>query len=931
MVSVLRESFGTGKSQFRIRQERALQSAKDALFGSGEVRSFSGGGGISRAQGQGSPFKDPLAAQRAQATKLERERPGIQKGVEQTQAKIDAFNKIQIAINKGEPVPRDAVKFLGLKSTDLIGSRFRNLRDTLTNQQENTNAQIESYNQRVSKISKQIARPTQIEQETQTSLVDRGRNIKLLKKATTNPLAVASFERPEVLTQKRTVQPRQINNLPEGQRAATALGFSPVIGLGIGLASQARQRNLQGQPSIIDTFVKESGTAVFGDAGTETGQFQSGEGQIRTLPFLTRKGGAAERAGSAFFGITGYGREVGERVGGPIGGFVGGLISTPIAGFAGAFEAGPGTAIRALQKGAVEPTFGEFAGDVYGLAGDLVVLPRGAVTTAAKGTSVFSSLAPKALKGLSALEKGQSIYAGAPLTNFLAINAPKILSGAKTVAKIGKKPVVYFPTLAATSILAPEVSEGLVKASFGKDASAPGVEQTIQRTTERAQEIQGASGFKLPEFNIGGLQLDSTTGGLGAGLGFGVLGENRKSFGGLSRSQVKKVALEEAKASGLSGAQAERAAKIATESFFARQLGGLTGLLSTEVTTELAGRSIIGTSIKKSLTGQAVGIGTKQALKKTFTTTAKTIPAFAGLGFYEGIVGQATSDLLTRRTKSVTDLPQAVASDPFRFGIAGLAGAVSAPLIGGTVIAGGTFKTLKRGSKIGAGVEKGFLGAGYALDPLEQPGDFIAGFIGPNEPSFRIRTVTGTSTQEARPGVKISKRTPVSILEPLQSTSVKSPSVIERGAPSIYSGTPTSVENSIFNLGTPSPQSINNVFSDFVPEEEPDDTPQKETDIEDVLEQEVPATESVFSISTGVPVSKSGIPPFFPFLPGAGGGRGRGSRQRKTFFNEFFAATSLLGPRLRKSARTRTKSPNILDSFLKPRTKKRTKTKKRRR
>jgi len=307
----------------------------------------------------------------------------------------------------------------------------------------------------------------------------------------------------------------------------------------------------------------------------------------------------------------------------------------------------------------------------------------------------------------------------------------------------------------------------------------------------------------------------------------------------------------------------------------------------------------------------------------------------AGLGVYEGIVGQGVSDIGTRRIKGAAELPKAIVEDPFRYLGAAAAGGISAPLLGGAVIAGGTYRALRKGSKAGTVVEKGFLGLGYGLDPLEEPGDFLAGFIGAPEPRFRVRTVTGTQTQDVGKGVKVQAKVPVNILEAMTGIpTTQRVSNIQRGRTSIYGGIGTLTD--IFGSGVPTntnvntPQPINNIFADFLGPEQPIDNDIIDQSIQEQTQQEVPTIQNVFSISTGVPASKIGVPPFFPLLPSTGegfGGRGRG---RSKYLNEFLAATSLLGPNLlrqaRKTARSRS-SP--LDNFLNYGKTKRSKSKRR--
>ena len=89
---------------------------------------------------------------------------------------------------------------------------------------------------------------------------------------------------------------------------------------------------------------------------------------------------------------------------------------------------------------------------------------------------------------------------------------------------------------------------------------------------------------------------------------------------------------------------------------------------------------------------------------------------------------------------------------------------------------------------------------------------------------------------------------------------------------------------------------------------------------------------NILNVNTpiGVPVSKLGPPPFIPFFPAGGGGRGRAVRGRKTFFNEFFAAGALLGKDLRKRGLQVAKERKRGIGILTPR-KRRRKSKKRRR
>jgi len=868
---------------------------------------------IAPSGGVSPPYRD-LEAEKA--VKLRQEKERIERKVIVTTAKVSALNEAQNALNTRGFIPAPTIQKIkseyGLaQNTIVTPTLLQRLKNETAAEQTKLMGQVENYNIQAASIRQEI-RPTEVQPQP-VSFIDRGPLVSVQRAGQPVPGTLATAEARETII-ARQQQAKGGVKLPEAKNP-------------------------------IESFILGVGESVYGLPGTETGYFETGEGKVKTLPYFTRKGGITQRAGEAFYGSALFGKEFGGRVAGPVGAGVGTVAGVAVGGFLGAFEAGPGTAIRALQKGAIEPSLGPFAGEVYSVAGTYLVGTRGLV----KGISKAPKIVGKIPSALRFLERGKSIYAAPGIAGKAAVTAEKIGLGfnlGKTGARLGsytgkaekvgaalgkttqiagriaKTPFVKYPSLGAVSIAAPSAGEAIIRGSYGEFAQKPKVETTIARGFERIQKVQASRGAKLPEFQIGGFQLEGTTGSLGSELGFGLLGERAPSLGGITRKEAKTIFLQEAFKAGLTGAEAEKAAKIATQSYFGRQAGGIIGLTAVESTTELGGRALIGKSIRSSLTGKAIGLGTGEAFKKTITTTAKTIPYFAGLGAYEGFVGIGTTELVTRRARTPAELPARVAADPLRFAGGAIAGAISAPLLGGTVIAGGTYKTLRKGSKLGAGIERGALGLGYALDPLEEPGDYLATVIGTAEPRFRVRTITGVSTQEAKKGVKVKTKVPISILEDI--TGISSVEKRPRGGiitPGSF--TPSGVPTSSF-IGTPAPVDV--LFSEFFPQTVPETQTQTETELQEQLQQEVPEIATTFNVPVGVPSSKVGVPPFFPIAPfdTGGGGRGKG-RGRKTFFNEFLAAQAILGTSLTRQATKQAKRQKSFFGF-----KKRKKSKKRR-
>lgn len=187
---------------------------------------------------------------------------------------------------------------------------------------------------------------------------------------------------------------------------------------------------------------------------------------------------------------------------------------------------------------------------------------------------------------------------------------------------------------------------------------------------------------------------------------FGVIGQESAKI----RADFEAAAKQEAIKQGFNQQTAGQIAKDLGKMRAGGELGSFVGVVGLSAAVEKAGQQIIGKSVSKAVAGQK---GIEIGLKKGFQIAAKETPKFIGLGIFEGGLSQAAIDV--GRGQKVT---------PERVALGALGGAVSAPILGVPILAGG----IARGP-LAKGISKGLYAIGGALDPSEPLGDVIAGSI----------------------------------------------------------------------------------------------------------------------------------------------------------------------------------------------------------
>lgn len=807
-------------------------------------------------------FVDPLIERQNQLTgqrgNLDSERAVID-------AKTAALNRAVNLQARGIPVPSDVYAQMGISP----GQGLAVARGRITEERNQFNQKTQSFNKEAQEFNVELAKPTSAEITARASLLDRGARVQ-----------TSAVERGGIPTRAAALALPPKGSLPE-KFGGTAAVVVP------------------GEKNIFEDI----GVVLAGRSGTEQGG----------IPF-TGAGGIFARTQKAFYEPLRAGSEYGERVGGAPGKVVGAVAGAGLGGFFGIFEAGIGTAGLALyEKPVTRLTGSETAGQVAGTLFSFLSGPTagmGAAKTLGKGGLTAAKLLPLALlKAETVAQRGKSVYAGGTffgqsarasgnlikgfesglsgvgVSGLYAGRGERIAAGVGGVLRGGvravQQPLVKYPLTFGVLPFAPLAAGGL--AGMGESEEYKRLIQTPlggvgrERGFEKIRAMQASEGFFAQ---------------IGGELGLGFYGGEKSKVGGVSVSNAQQAFKEGFLESGFSSGQAERLAVAQTRIYKAQQAGGIIGQIGVSIGDELGGTATISPIISRGLIGQAVGLSAKEAGKKAGKLTGQTLTRFAGFGAVEGLESTAISDFTQGRP---------LGKDPFRYAFGGIAGAVSAPLLGGLTIYGATYRAFRGGKSVfGAGVEKGALSAGYITDVFEKAGDDLARMFGKTEPRFRIRTVQGipslTETSEVggrrgRGETAISTffRTPVGVQTPV--------SFIE----SIFTPTDTDIPT---YTPTKTKQPTPIPFNDFIgePERGPDIFQQNiNENFQQNINQNFPiGTPINFNVPVGVPVSKAGFPPFFPAMPfGEGGGGGR-ERERKTYLNEFAFATGLLGQNLLK-------------------------------
>lgn len=592
-------------------------------------------------------------------------------------------------------------------------------------------------------------------------------------------------------------------------------------------------------------------SSVAGEAGSERRARQIIPGQ--KIP-ATGKGGVFERVNTTFFGLQRSGAEFGQRVGGTPGRVVGTFAGSALGGVGGIFEATFGTGREIARKTITRGTGSELAGQTAGLAIDVgsIFIGGGLAKGAAKE-------APQALRGLSSIvSSGRSIYA-APT------KLEKAATALETAGKVARpyiqNPFVNIPARTALAFGGVEAGRAVSQAGESKTY------QTFTSSSQGQEKIQRAYAGLEQE------QRKNILSQIGGSVGFGALDERYSEFGGLSKTKVESTFRK--------AGVPENLIPAATREYRASQIGSLVGQISLGSTTETVGRYTIGGTVTRELAGQVVGGGAKGVTKKAAYITAKTVPAFAALGFYEGVGSTVISEQAASRIRGVQNIPGSIAQKPVDYLFAGVFGAASSITLGAPVVGFATKRALQAGGIGAKAGEKGFLYAGYGVDPTELPGDIFASQFGPPEPSFRIRAISPNVTPVSQQTAQFA---PTSVLQPVATpvqspTGILVPNITDIFQPSTPRGpsTPSSIAIN-FRSGTQVP----------VVTDQPIQDSSIQTSFNQNISTPVPIPISL-AIPIAVPNSRAPFPLLFP--PGrlGGGGRGGGRKARIGYFDELAA------------------------------------------
>jgi hypothetical protein len=364
----------------------------------------------------------------------------------------------------------------------------------------------------------------------------------------------------------------------------------------------------------------------------------------------------------------------------------------------------------------------------------------------------------------------------------------------------------------------------------------------------------------------------------------------------------------------LSGTSATVYGEAFAKIYRGRQAGGIVGLFSAGTITEYMGTKNIGPIVTRGLTGQVAGVGVKGAYKTGFGVAKQTIPRFIGLGIYEGVVSAATAKQAQRRSLFMA---------PEEYLIGGVAGGISAPLLGAPVIGFGAARAIKAGrSPVARTAGIVTRATGSILDVYEYPTDIAAAKIfGLPEPSFRI--VPGKGKIVTRAG-RIRVRTPVTIgiLQPSSIADFTGIStIIPSVSPKTTTPTPTTptpiIPTPIPPIPTPTPTPIITI------------TPTPSETTTNIFGDEITTTTNIntfigtpISVPITTPIARAGLPALFPVSPFGEGGAGRRGKGRTTFLNEFLFARSLLGTTLAKRGQKIVKERKLAFGLKQPKRKK---------
>lgn len=792
------------------------------------------------------PTQAPTPAQvqselAAEQAKLEAESQAQQK-------KVEAFNRVQRAASRGTIINRQDLQTAGLNYGQVSGAAAS---ANLNRRAKELNQTNEQLLQRANAYEKQVVVKT---------LAAGGYGMSTLGGG-----SVAYFPERPASTKTAPISQANFQKIEQQKRetALTKQGADP-----------------------LDVLIESSGQAVFGERGKIAG-----------------KGGVAQRSADVFY-TTGRGfTEYGERVGGLPGKAVGALTGSAVGFGLATFEAGVGTPVRAIGGFISAPSgggrifggFSPYVGTGYEVLTQLAASPRAGVAYTRQGVKAIQAgaeLAPGLIRtGGTALSRGKTYSKVASYSERLAANAEQLLGGVKAGAQGIKTTSIYstkaenigvqagraikavdsarvsYPRLTNAgfitgSLVAPSIAESIrvagATSEFKAESKTQRGEAGVQATFRGIEEAQASKGFVA---NVGG------------SLGFGVLGERYELAGGISKQETQRISEQAFRQQGYSAAQAQRLAKETVEVYRARQTGGLIGqgLLSTA--TELGGVRAIAPTIENVLIGQTVGVARPIAQKTSFNIAARVTPQFALFGATEGFLGTAIADITQRRAKDVRNVPEQIIQRPVEYGVATAGGALSSIILGVTPVTFASYRALRGKSGISQVGEKGTLGAGYALDPLEDFGDYTARFFGKQEPVFGVKTrIRRGVASSILTGVPLQQQTQVNVKR-----STTTPGISANLQEGIFTPVGTNVTQAVnnLNIGLALPfQTQQNVQQQQLQQQQ------------NVQLQSQQNTNVNINVPIPTPLSRSG----FPFLPPIGinqGGRGGGARTRTKYIDEF--------------------------------------------
>lgn len=842
------------------RQQEQVASKVKQIFLSGDIagakeyarqnyKGYSGGGTVTNVTNVTrsiSPEEQAARVLEQKRTEVVNQQKDLQSKAQTVSKQLDAYNKIQNALNRGTVINPEWIKDAGLSNNFVNQAILSKKRTELQNQLTGLQKEEVNINKKASQYN--LARAT----------------------------VISDLEQP-IGTSKLKVgaSPSQYANVILQTNKTEQIGTSSITKDSTG--------------NLVGDFTQASGEAVFG-VQPNTGKTLSGQG------------GLYQRTQEAYFGtVKGtreFGKEVGKKVAGETGGQIGevggGLVGGALGTILGAFET-PAT-IGKVAGGTIERQFkNKTLGEVTEFGVNIVGLSPRAGTTVVKagvkgGAKAIQST-PALLEGLGLArqgEKAETIISAARTgfntervigSSIYAGKTEKVASAVGVVTKKGSNLLsnrgFTSPLFVGGSLVLPEATEQVSRLGISNESLSKINPQAQAKGYELIAQQQKAQGFVA---EVGG-QL-----GLGAFKDF-------QTLGGRTTKQVEESFKQAYIEQGYSSSDAKKIAKTEAKLYKSRQTGTIGGLVSLSTGTELLGSSFITPIVEKSVLKAGVQTTTKSALKVGGQTALRTIPAFASLGLLEGFTGTGISRIGQRKT-GVSGLGQDIVSNPLEYAIGGATGFISAPALGTPIIGLGVARTVQPTSKAFTRriASKGTELLGYSLDPYESPGDYFATFFGKKEPAFKI-------TQKIRSGgesiFQLTAGQDTSLIGGKAKTSLFE-NVFTKNKQTTGTNIfqPTENIGSNVNIGQPigtTTSTNTNIFGEVF-----NFNNQSNIATETNITEEVAIPTSVFiNVPVSTPISRAGTP--FPFGVGGfgegAGGKGKG-RKKVKYINELAIAAS---------------------------------------